>query len=132
MERCAIGLKGMVVAGALLLPSIGMASGVTWPDLPKDCFVHARAATQADMAKGCAAFVIGKKGVPGGTPLDIQIPQYAWHVDQASGKRSPVILIQAEESSGIKAVGYREVGSPGLGAALLTEMIPLGTDKPRP
>ena len=130
MERCATGLKGVVLTGALLLPSIGCASGVTWPELPKDCFVRARPATQADMTRGCAAFVIGKAGTPGSTALDIQIPQYAWHVDQASGKRSPVILIQAEESSGIKAVGYKEVNSPGLGAALLSEMIPLGTGKP--
>ena len=74
--------------------------------------------------------MIEKAGVPGGTPLDIQIPQYAWHVDQASRKRTAVILIQAEESSGIKAVGYRELGSSSLGAALLSEMVLLGTDKP--
>ncbi|APG06559.1 hypothetical protein BJI69_14475 [Luteibacter rhizovicinus DSM 16549] len=108
----------------------GEATGVVWPELPKDCFVHARPATSADMKKGCAAFAIGNAGTSVGTPLDIKIPQYAWHVDKASGKKTPVILIQAEESSGIKAVGYRELDSPRLGAALLTEMILLGGDKP--
>ena len=108
----------------------GKATAILWPQLPKDCFVRARPATSADMKKGCAAFAIGNAGTSVGTPLDIKIPQYAWHVDKASGKKTPVILIQAEESSGIKAVGYREVDSPGLGAALLTEMILLGGDKP--
>lgn len=66
-----------------------------------------------------------------GTPLDIQIPEYAYHVDSASGKKTPVILLQAEEHSGIKAVGYREVGTSILGAALLSEMQLLGRNKPR-
>jgi hypothetical protein len=80
--------------------------------------------------KGCAAFVIGKAGMPAGTPLDIKVPQYAWHVDQESGKRAPAILIQAEESSGIKVVGFRKLDSQGLEAGLLTEMVLLGTEKP--
>jgi hypothetical protein len=74
--------------------------------------------------------MIGHAGTSAGTPISIEVPQYAWHVDQASGKKTPVILIQAEEGSGIKAVGYRELSSPALGAALLSEMILLGSKKP--
>ena len=130
MENRAIGLLSVLATGLFSLAGNSTASDVVWPELPKDCFVRSRPATQADAKRGCAAFVIEKAGVPGGTPLDIQIPQYAWHVDQASGKRTAVILIQAEENSGIKAVGYRELGSSSLGAALLSEMVLLGTDKP--
>ncbi|SFW20267.1 hypothetical protein [Luteibacter sp. UNCMF366Tsu5.1] len=120
----------VLAIGALSLSASSTASGITWPELPKDCFVRSRPATQADAKRGCAVFVIEKGGVIGGMPMDIQIPQYAWHIDQPSAKRTAVILIQAEESSGIKAVGYREVSSHSLGAALLSEMILLGTDKP--
>ncbi|WP_197388332.1 hypothetical protein [Ralstonia pseudosolanacearum] len=63
--------------------------------------------------------------------MDIQIPQYAFHVDGASGKKTPVIVLQAEERSGIKAVGYKEVQTSTIGAGLLSEMQLLGTSKPR-
>jgi hypothetical protein len=114
-----------------IVSTSGEATGVVWPELPKDCFVSARPATAADAKKGCAAFMIGQAGMSVGKPLEIKIPQYAWHMDRATGKRTPVILIQAEESSGIKAVGYKEIDSAGLGAALLTEMILLGSEKPK-
>lgn len=120
----------MCLIGLCTVPMSIKAAGIGWPALPKDCFVSGRPATVADVQKGCASLVIGKAQMPAGTPLDIKIPQYAWHVDQASGKRSPVILIQAEESSGIKVVGFRNLDSQGLEAALLTEMVLLGTAKP--
>lgn len=122
---------GLAAMAVLLIPAVGLCSDAPWPDLPSDCFVRARPATQADVRKGCAAFVIGKNGLVGGVPLDIQIPQYAWHIEE-SGKRSPVILIQAEERSGIKAVGYKDLSSQGLGAALLKEIVLLGVNKPTP
>lgn len=122
---------GILAIAALSIPAAVFSSDAPWPDLTSDCFVRARPATQADVHKGCAAFVIGKDGLSGGVPLDIQIPQYAWHVEE-SGKRSPVVLIQAEESSGIKVVGYEDLNSGGLRAALLKEMVLLGVNKPTP
>lgn len=121
---CAIGLTFASLEGN--------AAEIHWPDLPRECFVSARPATVADIKKGCATFMIGNTDTSAGTPLNIEIPQYAWHVDQKSGKKTPVILIQAEESSGIKAVGYKELDSHSLGAALLSEMILLGSNKPIP
>lgn len=41
-----------------------------------------------------------------------------------------MILIQAEENGEIKAVGYKELGTDQLGAALLREVRLLGTTKP--
>ena len=122
----------MCAIGLMFAPLDGYAAVIHWPDLPKECFVSARPATFADAKKGCAAFIIGDTGTSAGAPLNVKIPQYAWHVDQKSGKKIPVILIQAEEGSGIKAVGYREVDSPSLGVALLSEMVLLGTTKPVP
>ena len=120
----------MRLIGLCTVPVSVGAAGIGWPELPEDCFVSGRPATFEDVKKGCAAFVIGKAGMPAGTPLDIKVPQYAWHVDQGSGKKAPVILIQAEENSGIKAVGFRNLDTQGLEAGLLTEMVLLGTEKP--
>lgn len=120
----------MCFTGFCTVPVNVGAANIGWPALPKDCFVSGRPATFEDVKTGCAAFVIGKAGMPAGTPLDIKVPQYAWHVDQGSGKKAPVILVQAEESSGIKAVGFRNLDTRGLEAALLTEMVLLGTEKP--
>lgn len=120
----------MCAIGLVFAPWEGNAAVMHWPDLPKECFVSARPATVADLKKGCAAFMMGDTGISAGTPLNIEIPQYAWHVDRKSGERTPVILIQAEEGSGIKAVGYKELDSPSLGVTLLSEMILLGNNKP--
>ncbi|WP_256262042.1 hypothetical protein [Pseudomonas costantinii] len=120
----------------LLLATLSMASTlatadtITWPDLPQTCFVSGRSATSTDVDTGCAAFLINVKGQAAGTPIKLDIPQYALHVDEATGKQTPVIIIQAEENGDIKAVGYKELGTDQLGAALLREVRLLGTKKP--
>lgn len=120
----------------LLLATLSLASTqaaadtIAWPDLPKSCFVSGRSATSADVDTGCAAFLINVQGQAAGTPIKLDIPQYAVHVDEATGKETPVIIIQAEENGEIKAVGYKELGSDQLGAALLREVRLLGTQKP--
>ena len=113
-----------------LAPTLALADAITWPDLPQTCFVSGRSATSADVDTGCAAFLINVKGKAAGTPIKLDIPQYALHVDEATGKETPVILIQAEENGDIKAVGYKELGTDQLGAALLREVRLLGTQKP--
>ncbi len=111
-----------------LMPSL--AEAITWPDLPDTCFVSGRSATSQDVDTGCAAFLINVKGKAAGTPIKLDIPQYAMHVDEGTGKETPVILIQAEENGDVKAVGYKELGTGQLGAALLREVRLLGTKKP--
>jgi hypothetical protein len=113
-----------------LIPTLALAEAITWPDLPDTCFVSGRSATSQDVDTGCAAFLINVKGKPAGTPIKLDIPQYAMHVDEGTGKETPVILIQAEENGDVKAVGYKELGTGQLGAALLREVRLLGTKKP--
>ncbi|OLY72448.1 hypothetical protein AU074_11180 [Pseudomonas sp. ATCC PTA-122608] len=113
-----------------LIPTLALAESITWPDLPVTCFVSGRSATSQDVDTGCAAFLINVKGKPAGTPIKLDIPQYAMHVDEGTGKETPVILIQAEENGDVKAVGYKELGTGQLGAALLREVRLLGTKKP--
>ncbi|WP_455884509.1 hypothetical protein [Pseudomonas spelaei] len=122
-------MRTLFLAAMALLPSLAQAD-VIWPDLPTTCFVSGRPATSADVDTGCAAFLINVKGKAAGTPIKVDVPQYALHVDEATGKETPVIIIQAEENGEIKAVGYKELGTDQLGAALLREVRLLGTKKP--
>jgi len=62
--------------------------------------------------------------------MSIEIPQYAIHVEEGTGKQTPVIIIQAEEHNGIQTIGYRIVGSSEVGICLLRELRLLGTKKP--
>lgn len=123
-------VRTFVLATLLMASTLANADAIAWPDLPKTCFVSGRSATSADVDTGCAAFLINVKGQAAGTPIPLDIPQYALHVDETSGKETPVIIIQAEENGEIKAVGYRELGTDQLGAALLREVRLLGTQKP--
>ncbi|WP_177421605.1 MULTISPECIES: hypothetical protein [Pseudomonas] len=123
-------MRKLLFAILSVAPALAIADTITWPDLPQTCFVSGRSATSVDVDTGCAAFLINVKGKAAGTPIKLDIPQYALHVDEATGKETPVIIIQAEENGEIKAVGYRELGTDQLGAALLREVRLLGTQKP--
>ena len=123
-------MRTFLLTAVALLPALALGDAIVWPDLPQSCFVSGRPATSEDVDSGCAAFLINVKGKAAGTPIELKIPQYAMHVDEASGKETPVIIIQAEENGEVKAVGYRELGTDQLGAALLREIRLLGTQKP--
>lgn len=123
-------MRKLLFAILSMAPALAIADSITWPDLPQSCFVSGRSATSVDVDTGCAAFLINVKGKAAGTPIKVDIPQYALHIDEATGKETPVIIIQAEENGDIKAVGYRELGTEQLGAALLREVRLLGTQKP--
>ena len=122
-------MRSFLLAALALSPSLALAD-IAWPELPKTCFVSGRSATSTDVDTGCAAFLINVKGKAAGTPIKLDIPQYAMHVDEATGKETPVIIIQAEENGATRIVGYQELGSDQLGAALLREVRLLGTQKP--
>ncbi|MGY2293010.1 hypothetical protein ACW9H6_25255 [Pseudomonas sp. SDO528_S397] len=123
-------MRTLLLTALLVTPPLALADAIAWPDLPTTCFISGRSATNADLDSGCAAFLINVKGQAAGTPIALQIPQYALHIDETSGKETPVIIIQAEENGDIKAVGYKELGTQQLGAALLREVRLLGTKKP--
>lgn len=123
-------VRTLLLAALVSAPTFAQANTITWPELPQTCFVSGRSATSLDVDSGCAAFLINVKGQAAGTPIKLDIPQYAMHIDETTGKETPVIIIQAEENGEIKAVGYRELGTDQLGAALLREVQLLGTQKP--
>ncbi|KAF1010246.1 MAG: hypothetical protein GAK32_01619 [Pseudomonas fluorescens] len=123
-------MRTLLPAVLLATSTLAFADAISWPDLPTTCFISGRPATNTDLESGCAAFLINVKGKAAGTPIPLDIPQYAVHIDEATGKETPVIIIQAEENGDVKAVGYKELGTDQLGAALLREVRLLGTKKP--
>ena len=93
--------------GVLLVASAAgvNAQGEAWPPLPKQGFISGRTATRADVAAGNAVFVPEIGGVSAGRPLAIVLPQYAYYKEE--NKRTPAIVVQAEEVRGMKMLGAR-------------------------
>lgn len=121
-----LGWLGLVVIGTAI------ASGVVWPDLPKNGFIAGRVATADDVKAGNAAFAaVGKNGEPLSKPILLEIPQYAWHMETHEGVKKPIIVIQAEDTPAGKVIGYRVVGGTRLGVCLLAEVRLLGRKKPQ-
>jgi hypothetical protein len=96
-----------LLAGVLVAISAAGANaqGEAWPVLPKQGFISGRTATRSDIAAGNAVFVPEIGGVSAGRPLAIMIPQYAYYNE--AGKRTPAIIVQAEEVQGMKMLGAR-------------------------
>lgn len=119
-------IKNLFVALVMLVPAIGYSQGIEWPKLPSVGFISGRAATQKDLDAGNAVFVSQVGNVVIGTPLKIEIPQYAYHLK--NGKKIPVIIVQAEEAKNNKIVGARNSNGGEL-VGLLNEFELLGTIK---
>jgi PBP1b-binding outer membrane lipoprotein LpoB len=104
-------------------------SAVTWPSLPTTGFVTGRAAAPEDVESGSAGFLMQADGNVIGVPIDIIVPQYAWHKDQETGTRTPGIIIQAEAARGQELAAMR-TNSGEMLVAFLWEFELLGTVRP--
>jgi hypothetical protein len=103
---------------------------MTWPDLSAIGFVSGRAATDADVQAGNAAFVLKEGGVPAGIPLDLPVPQYAIHVDAETGWQTAGVVIQAEEAGSLSIVGMLVLRDGSHLVGRLGEFTLLGIVKP--
>jgi hypothetical protein len=98
-----------------------------WPPLPATGFITGRKATQDDVAKGDAAFFLGMS-----EPLTIEIPQYAYHVEEKTGKRTAGIVVQAERTpDGKDLVAIHPVEGGGHLVGMLGEFKLLGKVPPK-
>ena len=115
----------------LMLAASSLADPPTWPPLDQVRSISGRAATEADVEAGRAVFVAKSGDTVVGQPIDITIPQYAYHLDpEASPQRTPVIIIQAERAQGNSLIGFLEFGTGQIGAGLQQEFELLGTTPP--
>jgi hypothetical protein len=97
-----------------------------WPPLPVKGFIVGRPATQDDLTKGDAAFVLGVSAA-----LQIEIPQYAYHIEEQTGKRLAGIIIQAERTpDGKELAAMQPVAGGGYMVAMLSEFKLLGKQPP--
>lgn len=103
---------------------------MSWPDLSTIQYVSNRPATEADINDGAAVFLLQSEGVNIGTPISIDIPQYAIHTDLETGEKSNVVVIQAEEADGRQVIGAIIISSNGFMAGLVNEFELLGQSIP--
>jgi len=129
IRRFVLGLILIVAGGG------GMnAQEDAWPPLPNQGFVSGRIANRADVAAGNAVFVPEVAGLSVSQPLAILIPQYAYYKEE--GKRTPVIVVQAEEvqvvqgNPGMKVLGARRADGKHV-VGLLENFELLGRTPPR-
>jgi hypothetical protein len=106
---------------------------INWPDLKPIGHIKGRLATKKDVKAGHAVFVLQSDSrESNAASLDIDIPQYALHLNKKTGEETPGVIIQAEEAAqGQKIIGFIPIGSKKLVAALLHEFTLLGTRKRR-
>ena len=115
----------------LLLSSYTLGEqSVFWPDLSTIKYVAQRSATESDINDGAAVFILQTEGVPIGTPLDINVPQYAIHTDEDSGEKTNVVIIQAEEANGQQVFGALMFETNEFMAGLSNEFELLGQTAP--
>jgi hypothetical protein len=123
----------LILTPALLtLATAALAADIAWPDLPKTCYVKGRAGNVSDVRNHCGAFVAtSKDGKMIGKALKVVVPQYAYHIDPKTKKKTPVILLQAEDAMGIPIAGFQVVGGGGMMVDTLGSLELLGTKKPK-
>jgi hypothetical protein len=101
-----------------------------WPELSEFPSFRNKRATQEDVNASRAVFILqGEKG-PVGTPIDIELPQYAYHIDKDKGTKTPGVLIQAEQAGDQQIAGFVVLPGRSHTAATLGEFELLGTRRP--
>lgn len=72
-------IKKLFLALLAIFPIFGFSQQALWPALPKTGFISGKSAMQADVDVGNAVFAaqVGSEII--GKPLNLTIPQYAYH-----------------------------------------------------
>lgn len=73
-------------------------SDMKWPPLIEFDAVTKRAAVSYDVTVGRAVFVLHEEDTPISEPIDIVLPQYAFHFEEGDSAKKPCIVIQAEHA----------------------------------
>lgn len=124
----------LIIGLLVLVPTQAMgAEEELWPDLSKIKSTSGKAATEKDIKNGAAVFLLqSDEGEPIGRPINIVIPQFAIYMDKETGKKSKVVIIQAEVEiiNGKKAVGAFYIKSGEYLVGLYDEFKLLGTSIP--
>ena len=124
-------MNKIIAITVLLFSSIVLGEEkVAWPDLSTIKYVSQRSATEADINEGAAVFLLQSEGINIGSPMNLDIPQYAIHTDGETGEETNVVVIQAEEANGQQVIGALIIGSNEFMAGLANEFKLLGKAVP--
>lgn len=117
----------------ILLANIVMANDNNgqWPPLDEYKFVSGRPATAADFRAGSAAFLLESKEVSAGSPLQIDLPQYAYHIDVETGTKTAVVIIQAEKLDEKTYIGAEIISTGQQLLGFIAEFEFLGNEVPK-
>ena len=121
-------MKLLLIILAVLPFYVKGADDVQWPSLKEIPFVSGRVATEDDINRGAAVFLLQSEGVNIGTPIDIELPQYATHYDEESGVKTNVVLIQAENADNYEYYGAYTFEDGGYFIGYSDEFTLLGND----
>jgi len=114
-----------------LFPLVALAQNQSaCPSLAAVDHVSGRLATEADIDAGAAIFMLQVDGKRIGTPMDLDVPQYAIHNDSLSGQKMSVIVVQAEETGDQKVIGALGCASNEFSIGLIGDFELLGTSRP--
>jgi hypothetical protein len=80
---------------------------LAWPKLPMTRYISGRLAGPDDVDRGDAVFYCRVDDSSVGEPDTIEIPQYAYLLED-SGRRIPVVVVQAEISDRGQTLGLRD------------------------
>lgn len=103
---------------------------MNWPELPKTDFISGRVAKNKDIEDKKAAFLLQRRLFQKHKPLNIEIPQYAYYMDSETKMKIPGIIIQGEQLSKLRIIGFKPLDKDEFVAALIDEFILLGKEKP--
>jgi hypothetical protein len=101
-----------------------------WAKLSEFPSFRNRLATQEDINAGRAAFLVPGQRGPAGKPMDLEVPQYAYHVGKEKRIKIPGILIQAVEVNGVKIVAFASLPDRKFHIATIDEFQLLGVQSP--
>ena len=88
-----------------------------WSEIPH---VSGRLATEEDVKNGNATFLIDGKGKEH-KALKIKIPSLAYHINQETKEKTPVVVIQGEKVGDQKVIGIKYLDGTD-GVCLLFEL----------
>ncbi|MEO1543503.1 MAG: hypothetical protein AAFR75_05720, partial [Pseudomonadota bacterium] len=120
----------LLLLGLTCGASVMGAEPAAWPALPEIGYISGRAATTEDVDAGNAVFALKAGDEYIGEPVQIEIPQYAFHADSDTGEKTPVVVVQAETDGDVTAIGFRYISDGSTGVGLIGEFELLGQQKP--
>lgn len=101
---------------------------VMWPNLSNIGHIKGRVATEDDVNKGNAVFILESEGQSIGNPIDIELPQYGFMIDEDTKEKTACVIIQAEWADDKKYLGAYDFKTEQFMMGFHSDFVLLGTE----